>query len=290
MSKAAIFWDRDGTLIEDPGYLSDPDQIKFMPGAIDALKSLRDAGFENIIVTNQSGIARGYFDEVTLERIHEKLKEMLAAEGASIDAIYYCPYLDGDEAVVEQYRQDSDLRKPKPGMLLQASLERNLDLSASWCVGDSFRDTQAGKEAGCRTILLDDGKSGKKKDRSIDFTAESLEKAVEIISRYTRRPENDQQGGDHAIGSADRTETVSLLREILNFLRMVDRRSQAEDFSLAQLVGSVIQILAIAAVVYAVFASIRDLPLGIQIIRLLYALILQLLALSCFVLAGVTKK
>ena len=136
MGKAAIFWDRDDTLIADPGYLDDPGKVELLPGAAEAVKRLADAGFENIVVTNQSGIARGLFNEADLDKIHDRLRNMFAAAGATLDAIYYCPYLPGEEAVVEQYRRESDLRKPKPGMLLRASLERKIDIVASWSIGN----------------------------------------------------------------------------------------------------------------------------------------------------------
>src|SRR6476659_4678723 len=103
MAKAAVFWDRDGTLIEDPGYLREPDQVKLLPDAARALQRLASAGYENIIATNQSGIARGLMDETTVEKIHLRLKELLAKEGAGLDAVYYCPFLDGPDAVVEKY-------------------------------------------------------------------------------------------------------------------------------------------------------------------------------------------
>src|SRR5438552_2369920 len=121
METAAIFWDRDNTLIKDPGYLSDPDQMEVLPGAAEAVRQLAAAGYQQIIATNQSGIARGLMDEATVENIHARLRERFAAADAQFDAIYYCPYLAGDEATIEAYRQESDLRKPKPGMLVQAS-------------------------------------------------------------------------------------------------------------------------------------------------------------------------
>src|SRR5580765_5723566 len=188
MAKAAIFWDRDGTLIEDPGYLRDADQVKLLPGAAEALKRLASAGFENIITTNQSGVARGMMDETTVDTIHLRLREMLAKEGAGIDAIYYCPFLDGPDAVVEKYRQDSDLRKPKPGMLVKASLERNIDLPASWSIGDSLRDAEAGRSAGCRTILISSNgqaETNTARRSIVDFVAKTPEEAAEIVLRYT---------------------------------------------------------------------------------------------------------
>ncbi|MHC4440962.1 MAG: D-glycero-alpha-D-manno-heptose-1,7-bisphosphate 7-phosphatase [Planctomycetota bacterium] len=285
MVSRTIFWDRDKTLIADPGYIDNPDQVELLPGSADALSRLADVGYQNIIVTNQSGIARGLLDEATLERIHDRLQQLMADYGATVDAIYYCPYLDGPEAVVEQYRQDSDLRKPKPGMLVKASLERNIDLSASWMIGDSLHDVQAGRAAGCRTILIcndaataDTGKSGE-----IDFVAKSLDEAVEIVQKHTREYQSDRK-------QVDATGSRAILQEILSFLRMVDRRSQAEDFSIARLAGAVVQILALAVLITALFGMIRgdQQAWGAQMVRLLFGIFLQLLALTFFVLS--TKK
>lgn len=282
MTIAAVFWDRDNTLIEDPGYLSDPDQVKLLPGAAQAIRKLADAGFENIIVTNQSGIARGMFDEPTLERIHVRLRELLAAEGAEIDAIYYCPYLEGPEAVVEQYRLESDLRKPKPGMLAKASLERQVDLAASWMIGNSTSDTQAGRAAGCRTILIADADA--RRDRSVDFVAASLDEAVEIVLKHTAAAkEQEKQAAPTDQGN---TAVAKTLDEILSFLRAVDRRNQAEDFSLGRLAGIIVQMFAVAALVWAIFGMIRGDEYGAQIVKLLLTIALQAVALTSFLVSS----
>ena len=127
MPKPAVFLDRDNTLIDDPGFLSSPDQVQLRPGAASALRELNQAGYPVVVVTNQSGVARGYFDERALEAIHQRVRELFQSEGARIDAVYFCPFLPGDEAKVAEYRKDSHLRKPKPGMLLQAAGELDLD-------------------------------------------------------------------------------------------------------------------------------------------------------------------
>lgn len=150
----AVFLDRDNTLIEDPGYINDPAAVRLLPGAGEALRRIRAAGYRAVVVTNQSGVARGRITEGQLVAVHARLRELLGAEGAELDAIYHCPYLDGPEAVVAAYRRDSDLRKPRPGMLLLAARELGLDLARSWMVGDSARDVEAGRAAGCRTILI----------------------------------------------------------------------------------------------------------------------------------------
>ncbi|HOW72047.1 MAG TPA: HAD family hydrolase [Phycisphaerae bacterium] len=292
MGKPAVFWDRDDTLIADPGYLNHPDQVRLIPGAAEALRRTTAAGFENVVITNQSGVARGLIDEPTLKSIHERVHTLLAEAGARLDAIYYCPFLPGDEAVVPEYRQDSDLRKPKPGMLLKASLERKIELVASWMIGDSLRDTQAGRSAGCRTILLRNGKaaaSEQPKDTSVDFTANTLSEAVDIVLKHTRKAEKTAA----SVEPATPADPAAILQEILTFLKMADRRAQSEDFALPRLAGAVIQIMAIGAMLWAIFGWLIE-PGGIKTqmdqllalqtgtTRLLFAVILQLMALTCF--------
>ncbi len=288
MTTAAVFWDRDGTLIEDPGYLSDPRQVRLLPGAAEALHLLAGAGFLNILATNQSGVARGLLTEEALGQIHERLQALLADQQARLDAIYYCPFLPGDEAVVEAYRRDSDLRKPAPGMLLKASLEHNLDLAASWSIGDSLRDAQAGRAAGCRTILISTDpavrpRTGRTGD--VDFVASSPLEAAQIVLRYSR-PRGGTGGPDPLpAGTAGaRADAASTLQEILAFLRAAERRSRGEDYSLRRLVGAVLQIVAVGVLIWAVFAVLRNEPLGVQMVRLLLAVVLQLMALTFFML------
>ena len=126
MKATAVFLDRDGTVIEDPGYVDDPERVHLLPGAADAIRRFSEAGHLVVVVSNQSGVARGLFDEATLSRVHARLEELLQARGASLDGAYYCPYFDGPEATVDSYRRDSELRKPKPGMLVQAASEFNV--------------------------------------------------------------------------------------------------------------------------------------------------------------------
>jgi D-glycero-D-manno-heptose 1,7-bisphosphate phosphatase len=285
MPRAAIFWDRDGTLIEDPGYLRDPDQVKLLPGAADALRRLASAGFQNIVATNQSGVARGMMDETTVEKIHLRLRELLAKQSAELDAVYYCPFLDGPEAVVERYRQDSDLRKPRPGMLLKASLERNIDLAASWSVGDNLRDAQAGRAAGCRTILINvNGEINAEEGRSdIDFVARSPAEAADIILRLTPGAQPAAPGPAPLSGPRPE-QSGPVLQEILSILQRFDRRERTEDFSLARLGAAIIQMVAIGALIWAIFGLEAD--YGTQLVRLAYALFFQLMALALFMAGG----
>lgn len=282
MSSVAVFWDRDKTLIEDPGYISSRDQVRLLPGAADAIKRLSAAGFQNIIVTNQSGVARGLLDEATLESIHQRLRDLLAAEGARLDAIYYCPYLAGDEAVVEAYRQDSDLRKPRPGMFLRASLERKIDLAGSWSIGDSLRDAQAGRAAGCRTVVVTPDPAGRAEMghcKEVDFVAGSVAEAVDVVFKYSSR--TSEKAAPQPEGDANTT-----LQEILNFLRMVDRRQQAADISLPSIVGMLIQVLAFVALVWAVFGMLSADTFSVPMIRLLFTIALQMIAMTFFIIAS----
>ncbi|MEN8128022.1 MAG: D-glycero-beta-D-manno-heptose 1,7-bisphosphate 7-phosphatase [Planctomycetota bacterium] len=185
MAHKAVFLDRDDTIVDDPGYIQSPEQIRLIPGAAQALKQLKKMGYLLVIVTNQSGVARGFVTEDDLEKIHQELKKHLAAENAMVDGLYYCPYHPDGE--VKDFSIESNLRKPNAGMLFQAEEDLNIDLAQSWMIGDSYRDIQAGKAAGCHTILVDvPGKIREKKktDAEPDRKAVNLREAVNIIRMY----------------------------------------------------------------------------------------------------------
>ena len=150
MSRPAAFLDRDGVLIHDCGYPHRPDQLQMMPGAVEAVKRLNDAGYVTVIVTNQSGIARGYFSEDTMHAFHKLLLAELAKGGATINAIYFCPF--HKVAVEHRYEHpDHPDRKPNPGMLLRAAADLDLALDeSSIMIGDNLSDMQAAKNAGVR--------------------------------------------------------------------------------------------------------------------------------------------
>ncbi|MFH1418752.1 MAG: HAD family hydrolase [Planctomycetota bacterium] len=181
--RPAVFLDRDKTLIEDPGYIDHPDLVRLIDGVPDALIRLRNLGYTLVVVSNQSGIARGLLTEDDLAAIHDRLRSLLRDRGADVDAIYYCPYLDGPQAVREEYRRDSAMRKPKPGMLLRAAEEMNLDLERSWMVGDSLTDVEAGRAAGCRAVLV--GNRAGEDRSSAECVAENIEQAAEYIHKQT---------------------------------------------------------------------------------------------------------
>jgi D-glycero-D-manno-heptose 1,7-bisphosphate phosphatase len=184
MGEKAIFLDRDGTLIEDPGYLNDPEMVKPLPGAAEALVHLKKLGYKLVVVSNQSGVARGIVKEETLTRITDRMKQLFGNQGVYIDRIYYCPY--HPDGVIEKYRKESDDRKPMPGMFLRAAKEMDIDLARSWSIGDSYRDMEAGKRVGCRTILLNSPQEPKKpgpNDVRPDFEAVNMKEAANIVHR-----------------------------------------------------------------------------------------------------------
>ncbi|MDF3038034.1 MAG: family hydrolase [Thermomicrobiales bacterium] len=153
--KRALFLDRDGTLVEPRHYPSRPDDLVLSPGIGPLLRLFQQSGWEMIVITNQSGIARGYFSERDLYLMHERLRQMLRVWGVELNAIQYCPHhVDG---AIPHLAIACACRKPQPGMLLRAAAERDIDLPRSWMIGDILDDIEAGNRAGCRTVLVDLG-------------------------------------------------------------------------------------------------------------------------------------
>ena len=149
--RPAIFLDRDGTVIEHVHYLSEPEEVRLIPGVVDALRRLRDAGYALVIVTNQSAIGRGMITVEQLGLVNDEMNRQLAAEGLALDAIYYCPEAPIGDDRLEASHVD---RKPGPGMLLRASADLGLDPAASWMIGDMISDVLAGINAGCKGNLM----------------------------------------------------------------------------------------------------------------------------------------
>jgi histidinol-phosphate phosphatase family protein len=146
-ARRALLLDRDGTLVADVGYLAEPSELRLLPGVAAALARARAAGYLLIVVTNQSGIARGLMTENAVAAVHEALHRRLRRRGVTLDGIYVCPHHPG-------FGSDCSCRKPGPGLLLRAGEEHGLDLARSFMVGDQERDVEAGRAAGCRTIFL----------------------------------------------------------------------------------------------------------------------------------------
>jgi D-glycero-D-manno-heptose 1,7-bisphosphate phosphatase len=154
-TRPAAFFDRDGVLNHDRGYVHRIEEFVWIDGAREAIALLRAAGYLTVLVTNQSGIARGYYDEAALQRLHEHLQHDLAHFGTALDAWYFCPHLP--EATVAAYRVDCPCRKPKPGMLLRAAQEHAIDLTSSLLIGDKQSDLEAAQAAGARGFLFQGG-------------------------------------------------------------------------------------------------------------------------------------
>lgn len=166
----AVFLDRDGTINKYVGFLRDIDDFELLPGVAEAIKRINSSGYLAIVVTNQPVIARGEVTVPELQLIHNKMETLLGAEGAYLDAIYYCPHHPhkGYEGEIPELKIDCDCRKPKPGMLLKAEKDFNIDLANSWMIGDGENDIKAGLAAGCKTALIGEGEYGQ------DMTISSL--------------------------------------------------------------------------------------------------------------------
>lgn len=143
--RRAVFLDRDGTINMDSNYLRDPDEFQLIPGTGEAIKALNDAGWLVIVITDQSGIGRGWLTEETLNLIHQRMATHLAVYGAHVDAIYHCPHTPYDQC---------SCRKPSPEMVFRAAQEHNIDLRKSWFVGDRAKDVETGHRAGCHPALV----------------------------------------------------------------------------------------------------------------------------------------
>ena len=173
----AIFLDRDGTINRYVGFLRRAEEMELLPGAAEAIRQINRSGYLAIVITNQPVIARGETTEAELREIHNKMETLLGNEGAYIDGLYYCPHHpdSGFEGEIRELKIPCECRKPKPGMLRRAAEDFNIDLGASWMIGDGKNDILAGKAAGCRTILTGEGDYGQ------DETAGSLQEAAGII-------------------------------------------------------------------------------------------------------------
>jgi len=189
----AVFLDRDGVINEliyypEQGIVDSPftaGQFKLIPGVCEAINKFHALGFKVIVVSNQPGVAKGYLSEDTFEKIREKMKVKLAKQGSFVDGEYYC--FHHPEAKVERLKVNCECRKPKPGLLLQAAKDMDIDLSQSWMIGDGLTDVKAGKSAGCKTILLGKMKCElcrlmDKMDAHPDFIAPNLLEAARLVA------------------------------------------------------------------------------------------------------------
>ena len=185
-ARRAVFMDRDGTISEEVGYVNHVSRYRVFPFAAEAVRTLNEAGWLAVLVTNQAGVARGYFKEDLIGEVHKVLTAELERGGARLDAVYYCPH---HPSVGEPpYRFDCDCRKPRPGLLLRAAEDLGLDLSQCWMVGDRYSDTELARNAGARSAFVLTGYGRGELEhqsqawpRRPDLVAENLLEAVKTI-------------------------------------------------------------------------------------------------------------
>jgi D-glycero-D-manno-heptose 1,7-bisphosphate phosphatase len=174
MKNRAIFIDRDGTLNEEVGYITDISQFRLFDFAAESIKLINDAGWYAVIITNQAGIARGQYTEEFLWLLHAEMESSLRQRGARLDAIYYCPH--HPDFGVPPYRQDCNCRKPKPGLIDKASRDLSLDLKECYVIGDRIRDVETGHAAGARSVMV--------------MTGYGREEYSDSHGTWTRRPDH----------------------------------------------------------------------------------------------------
>lgn len=190
-ARPAVFLDRDGTINEQMGYINHISRFHLLPGVGKAIRILNEKEIPVVVVTNQSGLARGYFPEPLLDEVHERMHEQLMLDQAKIDGLYICPH--HPEAKEEKYRQNCSCRKPKTGLLEQAAAEMNLDLKRSFMVGDRWSDIRCGAAVGATTLLVLTGYGrgdaqyiGPTQPVQPNYTAETLVEAVQWIVRRVK--------------------------------------------------------------------------------------------------------
>ncbi len=179
---AAVFLDKDGTLIDDVPYNVDPNRMRLAPGSRSGLRRLHERGFRLVVVSNQSGVARGYFTEDALREVEERLRDLLRTFGVPLAGFYYCPH--DPLGRVKRYATACTCRKPRPGLLQRAARDGHFDLTHSWCVGDILDDIEAGCAAHCRTVLIDNGNETKwqlSDQRVPDYIARNVDEAADFI-------------------------------------------------------------------------------------------------------------
>ncbi len=179
-----IFLDRDGTLNEEVNYLHRKEDLRILPGVMEAVKAFRDRGFKIVVVTNQAGVARGYYNEETVDELHRYMNEQFRAQGAGIDAFFFCPH--HPEHGIGEYKKLCHCRKPETGMFERAERLFAVDKAASWLIGDKLIDVPAGRNSGVRTVLVGTGYGAEERRKAVsdlpyDFYAETLMDAARMI-------------------------------------------------------------------------------------------------------------
>jgi len=192
MSKIAVFIDRDGTMSEEVGYVNHLSRFKLLPNTASAIKLLNESEILAVVATNQAGVARGYFEEDMILKVHDYMRAELTKNGAKLDAIYYCPH--HPSVGKPPYKNDCNCRKPKPGMILQAEKELGIDLTKSYMVGDKISDVEFGQKMGLKSVMVLTGYGigeyeYQRKDWKVqpDFLAKDLLEAVEWIIKDAKK-------------------------------------------------------------------------------------------------------
>jgi D-glycero-D-manno-heptose 1,7-bisphosphate phosphatase len=273
-------------------------------------------GYKLIVASNQSAVARGIVTEKVLGEIHNRLKALLAEKGVHLDAIYYCPY--HPDGAIQKYRKESDWRKPSPGMLLAAADERDIDLLGSWVIGNSARDVEAGRRAGCKTILIDNPSHYKQSEPGRpqpDFWAVNMKEAVNIVKKHRRSATTVEIQNQPAVAAephpksqtaeaADKPSlpqpqpaaaekqlheqrTEQLLNNILSQLRSMQRADMFDEFSTMRLIAGILQVAVWFCLLITVWFLMS--PTGQHnavLIALGFAAVLQLMALTFYIMQG----
>jgi D-glycero-D-manno-heptose 1,7-bisphosphate phosphatase len=177
--RPAIFLDRDGTLSHEVGYVNHPSRFRLYPWSVDAVRAINDAGWLAVLVTNQAGVARGYFPEVVVKEVIRRLEDSMAAGGARLDGLYVC--LHHPTLGEPPYRKDCDCRKPRPGMLKRAEAELGADLSRSWVVGDRRSDLQLAWNVGARGALVQTGYGR----GELEYLSPGWERGPDLVAAHT---------------------------------------------------------------------------------------------------------
>lgn len=194
--RKAVFLDKDGTLIPDVPYNVNPDLISLEAGVIEGLQLLKKAGYVFVVISNQAGVARGYFQIDALEQVKQKIDLLLQKEGIEIEKYYFCPH--HTQGKIPEFSKDCECRKPKPGMILQAVRDLQLAVEKSRMIGDILNDAEAGNRAGCRTILINNGHETEWVEgpfRTPTYIAENFLKAAQYIcdNEYETKELNDKK-------------------------------------------------------------------------------------------------
>lgn len=309
----AVFLDRDDTIIEDPSYLTKPEQLKLVAGAGDALRRLRLLGYKLYIITNQSAVARGMITEQELEKIHDKLLSMLLAEGVKIEKVYHCPF--HPDGIIEEYKKESSLRKPGAGMIFTARDEMNIDLEQSWVIGDSYRDIAAGKNAGCRTILINPPMNPRKRkpeEPAADYEAVNIKEAANIVKMVSQKPKLEPAARSEHIApqqaqephsQADQNtappaqavnlaspDTVKLLKEIRQAIISLNAAKKSPRLSVWKIACGAAVSIAFVCIVIALIKLPGSEKHDLSVLKPLgFAAVFELTAIMCYIIGSDTN-